>query len=114
MASPRSATITCVHADSTGSALEVLELGRTANAKPPLRGTVSSPLAKGRKVQRFSGTTLLGPSTGRESGWSDNGTETLIGYHLNMAQLLKGPLTERYGSHALPALHALRGFDQGV
>lgn len=62
----------------------------------------------------FKGTTPLRSSIGRASGWSDNGTETLIGYDVISAQLLHAPQTERYGGHALQALHALRGFYQGV
>ena len=65
----------------------------------------------GLPAQLFSGTTPLGSSTGRASGWSDNGTESLIGSKVSSGQLLHAPLTERDGG---PALHALRGFDQGV
>ena len=60
----------------------------------------------GLPAQLFSGTTPLGSSTGRASGWSDNGTETLIGCIVSSPQLLHAPLTERYGGHAV---HALRG-----
>ena len=71
----------------------------------------------GLPAQLFNGTTPLGSSIGRASGWSDNGTETLIGCIVSSAQLLHAPQTERcggHGVHALHALHALRGFHQGV
>lgn len=60
LASPRSATITGVSADVTGTTVEVPDGGRTADATPTLRGSVSGALVGGEKVQLFNGTTLLG------------------------------------------------------